>query len=60
MNRLQLHVLHEPDSIRTGTADRPFPDSGIFIGFERAGRFPALFIPTSTASESICDNGALE
>lgn len=54
-----MYVLHEPDSMRTGTAERPFPDRGMFIGFERAGRFPALLIPTSTASESICDNGAL-
>lgn len=55
------NLLQEPDSIKTGMAERQIlpPGKGIFIGLERAGRVPVILIPTSTASESMKDNGAL-
>lgn len=52
-------LLHEPDSIRTGTAERPPPGIGIFTGLERAGRLQELPTPTSTASRSDNDKGPL-
>lgn len=52
-------LLHEPDSIRTGTAARPLPGIGMLTGLERAGRLQELPTPTSTASRSDNDNGPL-
>jgi hypothetical protein len=54
----KFNLLHDPDSIKTGTNERPLP--GIFIGFERAGRLPAIAEPISTDSISIAVNGDLQ
>jgi hypothetical protein len=55
---INFHLLHDPDSIKTGTNERPLP--GMFIGLERAGRLPTIVAPISTDSMSIAVRGDLE
>lgn len=50
---VNFRVLHDPDSIKTGTRGRPPEvDVGILTGVERAGRF-TIAEPISTESISI-------
>lgn len=53
----KILLLADPDSMSTGSTSRP--PNGIGKGFERAGRLAGAFTPISTASVSMCCNGAL-
>lgn len=57
----EFELLHDPDSMSTGTNGLIPPETGIFIGLDRAGRFTGpLPAPISTDSVSIEVSGELE
>lgn len=57
----EFELLHDPDSMSTGTNGLIPPETGIFIGLDRAGRFTVpLPAPISTDSVSIEVSGDLE
>lgn len=55
-----IELLHDPDSMSTGTNGLIPPETGIFMGFDLAGRLTVLPEPISTDSVSIEVRGDLE